>query len=92
MILFYLGVFAFFLLCFLFCFIVLVQESKSLGLGASFGGDAGSSIFGTSTPEVLKKITTYLAVVFFLSSIFISYWAESISHVPPSTQMMIEGE
>ena len=42
-------------LCALLCFVILIQESKSLGLGASFGGDAGDSLFGTSTASVLKK-------------------------------------
>jgi preprotein translocase subunit SecG len=40
-IIFYLSLFLFLTLCAVLCLVVLVQESKSLGLGASFGGDAG---------------------------------------------------
>jgi preprotein translocase subunit SecG len=36
---FYLALFLFVGLCALLCLVVLIQESKSLGLGASFGGD-----------------------------------------------------
>ena len=56
-ILFYLSLILFLVLCFVLCVSILVQESKSLGLGASFGGDPGESLFGTSTAEVLKKFT-----------------------------------
>lgn len=60
------------------CLIVLVQESKSLGLGASFGGDPGESLFGTSTALVLKKITAYLAVAFVVGCILLSLWTETL--------------
>jgi preprotein translocase subunit SecG len=60
--------------------LILIQESKSLGLGASFGGDVSQSFFGTSTPTVLKKITGWLACMFFVSCLFLSYWSENISH------------
>ncbi len=75
--LFYFSISLFLLLCVILCFAVLIQESKSLGLGASFGGDAGDSLFGTSTAEVLKKTTAWLAFCFLLSSIFLSIWSES---------------
>ena len=37
---FYFLLFIFLALCALVCFVILIQEAKSLGLGASFGGDA----------------------------------------------------
>ena len=76
--LFYSSVFLFLGLCFLLCLIVLIQESKSLGLGASFGGDAGESLFGTSTADVVKKFTVWLAVLFVCSCLFLSTWSESL--------------
>lgn len=66
------------LLCVVLCLVILVQESKSLGLGASFGGDPGESLFGTSTADVLKKITAWLAVVFMISCVLLSLWSASI--------------
>jgi preprotein translocase subunit SecG len=62
----------------LLCLIILVQESKSLGLGASFGGDPGESLFGTSTADVLKKFTAYLSAAFMIACIVLSLWTSSI--------------
>lgn len=78
-ILFYLSIFGFMVLCLVLCLVILIQESKSLGLGASFGGDIGESVFGTSTAEVLKKITAGLVVAFMICCIFLSFWSESIT-------------
>ena len=77
--LFYVSIFLFLILCALLCFVVLIQESKSLGLGASFGGDSGDSLFGTSTAGVLKKFTGYLAVVFVAACITLSFWSSQAS-------------
>lgn len=89
--LFYLSVFFFVFLCVALALAILVQESKSLGLGASFGGDAGSSLFGTATADVLKKTTAWLAVIFFASCLFLSYWAAGISKAPVLPETVIEG-
>ena len=77
-ILFYLFLFAFMLLSVVMCFVILIQEAKSLGLGASFGGDAGDSLFGTSTAEVLKKFTAYVATFFLVSCFVLSFWTSSL--------------
>lgn len=78
-ILFNLSLILFLILCFVLCVSILVQESKSLGLGASFGGDAGDSLFGTSTAEVLKKFTAWLGVAFLALCILLSIASETIS-------------
>ncbi len=49
--------------------VVLVQRPKQEGLGAAFGGGAFDSALGAHTTDVLQKITTYLAIIFFASSI-----------------------
>ncbi len=86
---FYLALFFFLVLCALLSLVILIQESKSLGLGASFGGDPGESIFGTSTADVLKKFTGWLAIVFMASCILLSLWTGSLSrsqkHLLPTT-------
>lgn len=64
----------FLLLCVLLCLVILMQESKSTGLGASFGGDSSTSLFGTSTAEVLKKITAWMAILFLGSCVILSVW------------------
>lgn len=69
----------FLLLSLFLCAVILAQESKSSGLGASFGSEASSSVFGTSTALVLKKFTAYLIVAFMVLSIFISFWTSSLA-------------
>ena len=73
-VIYYLFLFCFLLVSVILCFSILIQESKSSGLGASFGGDAGDSLFGTSTPEILKKVTAWLAVIFLCGCIVLSLW------------------
>lgn len=80
-VLYYLFLFLFLLTSVVLCMVILVQESKSSGLGASFGGDSGDSLFGTSTPEVLKKITAYLAVIFLVGCVLLSFWTSSLGRV-----------
>ena len=76
--LFYITIFLFLGLSSLLCLVILIQESKSLGLGASFGGDSGNSLFGTSTAQVLKKFTAYLALFFMGACLILSLWSSSI--------------
>ncbi len=86
---FYLSIAVFLVLCVILCLVILVQESKSLGLGASFGGDPGESLFGTSTAEVLKKFTAWLACIFMVACILLSLWTSTMSrnkyHYEPPT-------
>lgn len=89
--LFYLSIFFFMLLSSILCLVILIQESKSLGLGASFGGDPGESLFGTSTADVLKKFTAWLAVIFMIACVLLSIWSSSIGEnrietLPPSIE------
>lgn len=85
--LFYITLFLFLLLCAMLCFSILIQESKSLGLGASFGGDAGDSLFGTSTAEVLKRFTAYLAGIFLITCLVLSFWTSSIGRRQPAAPL-----
>lgn len=82
---FYMFLFLFLLAAVLLCFVILIQEAKSLGLGASFGGDNSDSLFGTSTAEVLKRFTAYLAGAFLVSCLVLSLWSGSLgrSHNAP---------
>jgi preprotein translocase subunit SecG len=93
--LFYFSLFTYLFLCIFLCFIILVQESKSFGLGASFGGDSSSSVFGTSTAQVLKKITGYLAAFFLLLCVALSLWTHSLGKTQtisntPSVEEVVE--
>lgn len=76
--LYFVAITLFILLSVVLCFVILIQESKSSGLGASFGGAASDSVFGTSTADVLKTFTAWLAVVFFASCIILSLWTNAM--------------
>jgi preprotein translocase subunit SecG len=76
--LYYFVLILFVFVAFLLCCVILVQENKSMGLGASFGGDAGSSLFGTSTASVVKKLTAWLAVAFLVGCVTLSMWTSAI--------------
>jgi len=92
--LYFLMIALFMLLCVVTCFVVLIQESKNSGLGASFGGDAGDSIFGTSTADVLKQFTAWLGVIFVISCVVLSLWTSAMGRTnvkvsPPTLEQEI---
>lgn len=84
----------FMILCILLCIVILMQESKSSGLGASFGGEASESLFGTSTADVLKRFTAWLAFIFVVACILLSLWTTALgsskSSAPAFTMEHIE--
>ena len=86
----FIAIFFFLLLCAILSLVILVQESKSLGLGASFGGDAGESLFGTSTATVLKKFTAYLGVIFVIACVLLSIWSGSMGKSKAAMPLQIE--
>lgn len=88
--LYYTTICIFLLLTVVLSLVILVQESKSMGLGASFGGDPGESLFGTSTAAVLKKFTAYLAVVFMAACVLLSIWSGSIGKSRKGPAIQIE--
>lgn len=79
----YLAMIVFLLLCVLLCTVVLVQEGKSgggmggLGMG---GADSGDSLFGTSTPEILRSFTGWLVFAFFAGCVVLSLWTTAFEH------------
>jgi preprotein translocase subunit SecG len=77
-VLFYISLFLFMFVCAILCFSILIQEAKSLGLGASFGGDTSDSLFGTSTAEVLKRFTAYVAGIFLITCLILSMWTSAL--------------
>jgi preprotein translocase subunit SecG len=90
---FYLLLFLFLLLSIVLCFVILIQEAKSLGLGASFGGDTSDSLFGTSTADVLKKFTAVVSGAFLIGCLLISLWSASLgrrAHQTPSFPVEVE--
>ena len=51
--------------------VILLQKSKSEGLGLAFGTGMGESLFGSRAGNVLTKITVTLAMVFLANTAFL---------------------
>lgn len=57
-------------LCVLLVIIILLQADKGAGMGIL--GGAGQSTFGSSTADIITKITTFLVAVFMIGSLGLS--------------------
>jgi preprotein translocase subunit SecG len=57
------------LCCLLLTCIILLQKSKSEGLGMAFGAGAGESLFGARAGNVLSKATVVLGIVFLANTL-----------------------
>lgn len=87
----YFSIVLFMLLCLLLSTVILLQESKSMGLGASFGGDSSDALFGSSTAQVLKKFTAVLSTIFLVACVLLSTWTSSLGrHQNPTPSVQIE--
>jgi len=63
------------IVCILMVLVVLLQKGKGASMGAAFGGSS-QTIFGSSGPGTfLGKITTAVAVVFMLTSLYLAYFS-----------------
>lgn len=80
-VIYYIVIAVFLFVCLLLCGVVMMQESKSSGLGSSFGGDSGDSLFGTATADVLKKITGWLALAFMTGCVILSLWTSAMNAI-----------
>jgi len=76
--------------------IVLLQAGKGAGISGLFGGGGNEAVFGgNTTPLIIKKVTTTMAILFMLTSLFLTVigsklrtrsLAESIPPAPAETQ------
>ena len=65
--------------------LVLMQHGKGADIGASFGSGASTTVFGSQgTGGVLFKATSILAIVFFITSLTLSYLV-SVKHIKNQT-------
>jgi len=65
--------------------LVLIQHGKGADMGAAFGSGASGSLFGASgSANFLSRTTGILAAVFFLTSLSLTYLANSKPKAPES--------
>ncbi|MEQ1668246.1 MAG: preprotein translocase subunit SecG [Sulfuriferula sp.] len=56
--------------------LVLLQQGKGADMGASFGGGASGSLFGSSgSTNFLSRTTAILAATFFVTSLVLTYYS-----------------
>ena len=60
-------------MCILLIIIILLQADKGAGMGIL--GGAGQSTFGSSTADIITKITTFMVAVFMIGSLGLSMLA-----------------
>lgn len=62
------------ILCFVMIAVVLLHRGKGAELGAAFGGGSSQTLFGPrGAATFLSKVATVVAVLFMLSSFFLTY-------------------
>ncbi len=58
--------------------VVLLQAGKGASIGAAFGGASSQTLFGSAGPATfLAKITAACAVIFMITSLYLTYMAAS---------------
>jgi preprotein translocase subunit SecG len=64
--------------CFFLMFVVLLQQGKGGGMGASFGGGATQQVFGgRGAGNILTRATAVCAGIFMLTSVSLAYLSSS---------------
>ncbi|NVK89320.1 MAG: preprotein translocase subunit SecG [Gammaproteobacteria bacterium] len=62
--------------------VILIQQGKGAGMGASFGAGASGTVFGApGSGNVLTKVTTVLAIIFFGVALTLGYIANGTGGV-----------
>ena len=62
--------------CVILIVIVLLQGGRGAEIGAVFGGGASTTLFGSAGPaSFLNRVTTVVAIIFMLSSLFLTFLA-----------------
>lgn len=62
------------LVCLLVILVVLIQSGKGAGLNSVFGSGGGDALFSAPSGSMfIRKLTTGLAVAFFLTSLMLTY-------------------
>ena len=68
------------MVCFFLVAVVLLQRGKGAQVGAVFGGGGGATMFGSrGAGNFLTKLTTGAAVIFMMTSLYLSYLGISSS-------------
>ncbi len=61
--------------------VILIQRTKSQGLGMALGGQMGEALFGARMGNVLTRVTVILGVVFLVNTTLLAYLGASTRSV-----------
>ncbi len=65
--------------------LILVQQGKGADAGAAFGSGSSGSVFGaTGANSFLYKLTSWLAILFFTTSLSLAFLASNVSFNEPT--------
>src|SRR5687768_5213004 len=71
--------------------LVLIQHGKGADMGASFGSGASQTIFGSvGSGNALTKSTSWLATIFFITSLVLALFAKQQAGQPIQDSFLIE--
>jgi preprotein translocase subunit SecG len=71
--------------------LVLIQHGKGADMGASFGSGASQTVFGSvGSGNALTKSTTWLATVFFITSLILALFAKQQAGQTIQDSLLIE--
>ena len=59
--------------CLMLIGVILVQRTKSQGLGMAMGGQMGEALFGARMGNVLTRVTVVLGIVFLVNTTLLAY-------------------
>ena len=65
------------IICVSLIFLVLVQHGKGASMGALFGSSSANAFGAQATTSFLVKLTTWVAIAFFVSSLNLGYLSMS---------------
>jgi preprotein translocase subunit SecG len=66
--------------------LVLIQQGKGADAGAAFGGGASQTVFGSQgSGSFLTRATTFLAIVFFVTSFSLAVFAKQRAEIAGQT-------
>jgi len=70
--------------------LVMIQQGKGAEAGASFGGGASQTVFGSQgSGSFLTRMTAYLAVIFFVTSISLAVIAKQKAEVASTEESLL---
>ena len=81
------------IVCLFIIIVVLLQSGQSADIAAAFGGAGSQTAFGPrGTTTVLSKATTWAAIMFMITSISLSVFANRASHSSGSVLGNMKGK